>query len=190
VTLLSAALGARVIAFEPDPGARRLLAANIAANPRLAARIDVRPQAVGVQRGILRFGSPKKSGDSMGSILLADHAAVTWEAAAITPGDVAALLGEAERVVLKIDTEGAEYALVPALGPLLGRRTEAAIVAFHPRILARSGGDAASIDRSTEAARSAFSGFAARTLDLAGAGAAISTADNSTVLFQRSRALA
>jgi hypothetical protein len=54
----------------------------------------------------------------MSSALLA-KGADTWTAQGVTPAELAAMLRPDERLVIKLDIEGGEYALVPALGPLL-----------------------------------------------------------------------
>jgi FkbM family methyltransferase len=185
ITLAAAALGARVLAFEPDPRAFELLDANIAANPELASRIAIWQRAVAPRAGRLRFGSPRKPGDSMGSVLLSASAAAIWEAEAVTPQDVAKLVDGRERIVLKIDIEGGEYGLLPAIAPLLTRATRAALVAFHPRLLTANGQRPEAVARLTDGARAAFAGFSCRRLDGSGPMDAVSTAANSTVLFER-----
>ncbi|WP_187829822.1 FkbM family methyltransferase [Labrys sp. KNU-23] len=183
ITLTAAALGADVLTFEPDPRAFELLSANVAANPELAPRIRLHHVAVSPTPGRVRLGSPKKPGDSMGSILAADSGAALWEAEAIQPVDIAAMAGDAERIVVKMDVEGAEYQLLPHLGPLLGPRTVAALIAFHPRLLAKAGRSAAEIEALTATAQPALAAYTLRSLDCEGA--PISRQANSTVLATR-----
>ena len=108
ITLIAAAKGSNVLAFEPDPRAFALLAANVAANPALSRRIRTFERAVAAEAGRLRFGSPRKPGDSMGSLVLADRVAASWEAEAMTVADVASIIADAGRLVFKVDIEGAE----------------------------------------------------------------------------------
>ncbi len=183
ITLTAAALGAEVLAFEPDPRAFELISANIAANPALAPRIRLHHAAVSPTPGRVRLGSPKKPGDSMGSILAADSGAALWEARAILPTDIAAMAGDAERIVLKMDVEGAEYQLLPHLAPLLGPRTVAALIAFHPRLLAKSGRSPAEIEALTATAQSALSAYTLHSLDCEDM--PVSRQLNSTVLLTR-----
>jgi FkbM family methyltransferase len=185
IALTAAALGARVVALEPDPRAHELLVANADANPAFRERIIPLNKAVAVWKGRIRLGSPRKPGDSMGSVLAVGRGRPEWEAETVTPAMVAELAGIASRIVLKIDIEGAEYELAPALGPLLGSATAAAIVAFHPRLLQDAGRSAPEIDALTGVALASFRGFSARDLDGAGAGPAVSTTANSTILFER-----
>lgn len=183
ITLTAAALGADVLAFEPDPRAFELISANVAANPALASRIRLHHAAVSPTPGRVRLGSPKKPGDSMGSVLAADSGAALWEAQAILPADIAAMARDAERIVVKMDVEGAEYQLLPHLAPLLGPRTVAALIAFHPRLLAKAGRSAAEIEALTATAQPALAAYTLRSLDCEGT--PISRQANSTVLATR-----
>lgn len=134
VTLFAASLARRVISFEPDPEAARQLKANIALNPALAGKITVIEKAVWPTPGTLKLGAKKAQGDSMSSV---HHTGsdVTWEVETITPGEIAALIDRGP-VFLKIDTEGAEYSIVPQLTNLAARTDLSALVSFHPRFAA------------------------------------------------------
>jgi hypothetical protein len=107
------------------------------------------------------MGARRKPGDSMSSLLLAG-AGRTWEAATITPGQLAGMIAAEERLFVKIDIEGAEYDLLPAFEPLL-KRAQAVLISFHPKILAAvaTAGESA---RKTRAVLAAFAGFRARSL--------------------------
>jgi FkbM family methyltransferase len=139
ISLLGAGLGAPVIAVEADPAALDQLGRNLAANPALAARVSVLPKALSPVPGPVRMGARRKPGDSMSSALLAGSPA-NWMAEAVTPAELAGMLPGAGRVVAKIDIEGAEYAVLPVLGPVLDGFAEAAVlVSFHPAILEEAG---------------------------------------------------
>lgn len=135
-TLLAARRGARVIAVESDPAALDQLHRNLAANPALAERVTVVPRAIHATAGPLTLGARRKPGDSMSSIHLAD-AATTWTVEAITPRELARMV-DTQRLFVKIDIEGAEYDLLPALEPLIERPSAQVLVSFHPKILAAS----------------------------------------------------
>ncbi|CAH1670843.1 FkbM family methyltransferase [Chelatococcus asaccharovorans] len=175
-SLHAAACGARVIAVEADPAAAAVLRNNIAANPRLAPRISVIERAVAATSAPVTFGARRKPGDSMASMLLADTAAVTWTSQAVTPAELAGLIAPGERPVIKIDLEGAEYGVLPALGPLVAHPQTAVLVSFHPGILAeaRLGADRLSLER---AALEPFSGWLARSVGNHGLGQAIAVDD-------------
>jgi FkbM family methyltransferase len=157
--LYAAGIAQRVIAIEADPAALDQLRRNLAANSDLAQRIEIVPRAVHAHEGHVTMGSRRKPGDSMSSLLLAG-AERTWEAATITPAQVAGMIAADERLVVKIDIEGAEYDLLPALEPLL-ERARAVLISFHPRILAAAE-DAGEAARKTRAALAALAGFRAR----------------------------
>lgn len=162
VSLLAAGLGARVVAVEADPAALAQLRRNLAANPDLAGRVTVVPRAVSAEPGPVRLGARRKPGDSMSSVLLA-AAGTAWETPSVTPAELDALLGEAPALVVKIDIEGGEYRLLPALAPLLARRLPAVILSLHPAILRDSG--AADPTAATVAALAGFAGWQAFRLD-------------------------
>jgi FkbM family methyltransferase len=137
VALYAAARGAaRVIAVEADPEAARDLRANLALNPELAARVTVLERAVAPAPGPVRLGARRKPGDSMSSVLLADEGRDSWTAPGITPAELAALLTPGAPAFVKIDIEGAEYALAPALAPLAARPRTAVLLSFHPQFAA------------------------------------------------------
>lgn len=184
ITLTAAALGATVLALEPDPRAHEMLAGNLAANPDLQPRIRPLARALSPGPGPVRLGSPRKPGDSMASVLLADRAASSWTAEALTPADLAAELPPGP-LVLKLDVEGAEYALLPAMRPLLDR-AGAALIAFHPRILQRIGHGPDVVARLTREALAPLADFAVTVLEIP----ATDTLEqsNATVLFRRERA--
>lgn len=167
VSLYAAARGAGVIAFEPDPAALAGLAANLAANPDLAGRIRVIEGALSAEAGSVRLGARRKPGDSMSSVLLG-LSPTWWEARAVTPGELDGIVGPAADLVVKIDIEGGEYGLLPALAPFLDRRRPAVLLSLHPAILRESGGG--DVEGATRAALAGFAGWRAYALDSAGPG--------------------
>lgn len=166
--LYAATRARRVLAVEADPAALEQLKRNLAVNPDLAQRIEVVAGAIHARQGPVTLGARRKAGDSMSSTLLAasEH---TWTAAAITPAQLADRLRADEKLVIKMDIEGAEYALLPHLGPLLDRAA-AILVAFHPTILAAALGSNRDAARQTRAALAALAGFAAYPVTRDGAG--------------------
>ena len=160
--LYAAGRARRVIAVEADPAALDQLRRNLAVNPDLAERIDLVPRAIHGQEGTVTMGARRKPGDSMSSVLLSG-AERTWQAETITPGQLAGMIREDERVVVKIDIEGAEYELLPSLAPLL-KHAQAVLVSLHPKILAASVNDPGEAARRTRAALAALAGFHSRPL--------------------------
>lgn len=162
LTLLAASAGARVVAVEADPKAQDQLRRNLAANPDLARRVELVPAAISPTPGEVRLGARRKAGDSMSSVLLADSAQ-SWSSPAVTPAMLAERLGAVGRLVIKIDIEGAEYDLLPHLGPLLGSRETVVLVSFHPVILGQAG--ATDVEARLAAALAPFAGWQARAVD-------------------------
>lgn len=138
LSLYAAGQGARVFAVEADPAAVSQLRRNLAANPDLAARVTVLPRAVAAEVGPVRLGACRKPGDSMSSVLLAGDGPASWLVDAITPDDLVAAIGPTDELFVKLDIEGGEYTLLPALGPLLAQ-TSALLAAFHPDMATASG---------------------------------------------------
>lgn len=161
VSLLAAACGARVIAVEADPVALDQFEANRAANPELAARIAVLPVAIAPRAGVIAMGARRKAGDSMSSLLLAD-APGAWPVRAVTPADLSVLCTQAPDLVIKLDIEGGEYDLLPAMAPLLAARPGGPepdlVVSFHRRELIAARGERAAID-ATQAALASLDGW-------------------------------
>lgn len=161
-SLFAAAEGAYVLALEADPAALAQLQANLGSNPELADRIKVLPKAIAAQAGSLRMGARRKPGDSMSSLLLGGVSDQTWDVATITPLLVAAELPGEAGVLVKLDIEGGEYALLPAMAPLLARADRGLILSFHPRALReRHGEDSTAFRRESLAALDALDGWRA-----------------------------
>jgi FkbM family methyltransferase len=116
MSLVAAACGARVVAYEPDPAAADELAANVALNPGFDVTVERVALWTSTGTRPLR-GGPVGLGESMSSFSgRAGRVGSTTvatidgrEAAASWPGDA----------VVKIDVEGAEYRLMPRLRPYL-----------------------------------------------------------------------
>jgi FkbM family methyltransferase len=163
--LFAAALGAdRVVAVEADPRALELLRGNLAANPALAARVSVVAAAAAAGPGPVRLGAARKRGDSMSSALLAG-AADAWDTIGVAPAELVALAGGEGPLVVKVDIEGGEYDLLPALAGALPSRCRRLLVAFHPMLLAAAGTGSPGIKLRTRAIFDALSGFVPTLLD-------------------------
>jgi FkbM family methyltransferase len=164
-TLFAAAHARRVIALEPDPVALRQLRRNISLNPELAARIMVLGRALYTKPGVVTLGSTKRGGDSKSSIVH-ENMHTSWEVETVTPSELGGAIAGDERVFIKIDIEGGEYAVGPQLPPLLGPRTFAVLLSLHPEILIGAGSWRKRLERrlrtaqATNALMAAFSGFA------------------------------
>jgi FkbM family methyltransferase len=128
MTLVAAACGARVIAYEPDPAAADELAANAAMNPGFGVIIE--RAALWTSTGTRQLrGGPAGLGESMSSFsgkserfgsttvptIDAREAAGSW------PPDA----------LIKIDVEGAEYRVIPRLSPFIAAHHPTMILSLH-----------------------------------------------------------
>ena len=146
-------------------------------------------RAAAPEPGMIRLGPARKPGDSMSSILHAGREGA-WEVEVATPAGLMAAvtaLGDGPLTV-KIDIEGGEYALLPPLVAALPERATTLLCAFHPRILAATGVDAATIAARTDSCLEALRGWSVQLLDdlhPVGTLSTVLTARNTTVLCTR-----
>lgn len=184
--LLAAACGATVTAFEPDPAARAGLEANLRANPALGARIAVHPAALSARDGVATMRARRKPGDSMSSLVAGSGEG--WEVRVLSPASLLTLVPPAASRVLKIDIEGGEYAALasPEAAVLVAPPTRAAIVAFHPRLVAAPPEETAA---ATDRILALFAGWRVSILDgpvaPLGDPRATALARETTLLFER-----
>ena len=126
-----------VHAVEASPSHQELLRANIALNPRLAERITTHPCAVGARDGTAALFR-KAYADSGASVFRSVERTGVLQGrkeADVPVRAAAALLdglGLDAATLLKIDIEGAEYEVLPAIAPLLAERQPFLQVSFHP----------------------------------------------------------
>ena len=134
-TALHAALqGASVTTVEADPGALSQLYRNIALNPSLARRINVVAKALSAVPGPIRFGSRRKGGDSMSS-MVHDAMKTAWQVDTISPAELAAMCPAGKRAFLKIDIEGGEYVVLPDADALFALPLAGVHLSLHPQFL-------------------------------------------------------
>ena len=133
-----------VTVFEPSPSHQAFLRANLARNPALARRTTLVPAALAAEAGELTLYR-KAFADSGASLfpvverqsLLRGEPEATVPVLAAAPALVEAGLDAA--TLLKIDIEGAEYAVIPAIADLLHRDLPFLQVSFHPFNLVAEG---------------------------------------------------
>ena len=136
-TLYAANWDVDVFSFEPSPTNHELLVRNVAENPELAARIRLFRHGVGDSDGCLPLYA-KAAADSGSSIFrdIEREGVVSARQDALVPlRDAAAVLQELgvdQHTLIKIDIEGAEYLVLPAIAPLLAERKPWLHVSFHP----------------------------------------------------------
>lgn len=131
--LYAAHLARKVYAFEPDPRAFAELQANAACNPALA--VEPVNAAVGLAEGTARLKVRGAPGDSMSSLIYA-RAGEGYDVRALRLDAFVEARGVEGPLFVKVDVEGFEYALVPALRPLLTGRPAVLYLSTHPWLVA------------------------------------------------------
>ncbi|MCB0790342.1 MAG: FkbM family methyltransferase [Flavobacteriales bacterium] len=126
-SLFAAAQGAVVHAFEPDPVAFGKLQANVLANPALGERIVLNNAAMTKDGRPVRLFTRHRFGDSGSSLL----SRVQDEGSSVEVAGIALQSYVQARSIdridmVKMDIEGGEFTLIPAIRPVLER--------FHPVI--------------------------------------------------------
>lgn len=124
-------------AFEPDPVAFEQLQNNLRANENAAwaDRVVLHPEAIAPKSGSMEMGCRNKKGDSMSSALLSDGED-SWNVKTKALGTFVSEQGlHGEKLFLKIDIEGGEYILLPALCNFLKRENCAVFLSLHPEFL-------------------------------------------------------
>ena len=167
VMSLYAALQVREVhAVEASPSHQALLRGNIALNPELAGRIQVHPVGVGATDGTaaLYRKAFADSGSSMFRSVERTSVLRGQKEADVPVRAMAALLDELgldAATLLKIDIEGAEYAVLPAIAELLTRRQPFLQVSFHPFNIVHEDAYLTTLGRlqATVAAAQALSGY-------------------------------
>ncbi len=137
MTLYAALQVPEVHAVEASPTHQGLLRANIDLNPEVADRIKVHPCAVGPGDGeaALYRKAYADSGSSLFRAVERGGILQGQKEADVPVRAAAALLQEVgldAATLLKIDIEGAEYAVLPAIAALLADRRPFLQVSFHP----------------------------------------------------------
>jgi FkbM family methyltransferase len=136
-TLYAAARVARVTAFEPSPVNYQFLTQNVALNPALAPRITLRNCGLSDRDETLMLYA-KGFGDSGTSIFQDVERARVIRGAPLVEAQLLAAepalraLGVSPRTLVKIDTEGAEYRIVPDIARLLKQVKPFLHLSFHP----------------------------------------------------------
>lgn len=135
-----AALGAQVVAFEPNPHNAGRLRANLERNPQLGARVRVRAEALSNSDGAIEFlQSADLAETSSGSHLagavvpLADLIYEQFERVVVPAVRADTLIagGEAPPTVMKIDVEGAEQLVLEGAQELLRRHKPLLLLEVH-----------------------------------------------------------
>jgi FkbM family methyltransferase len=131
---------ARCIAFEPDPVAFAALTRNVAANADApwADRLTIHDCAINKDGASFTLGGSAEGADSMSSGLFPDSASQWTVRAMRLPDVLAAHRAPGQMTFVKIDIEGGEYDLLPALRDVLADPLVTAFISFHPQLIRRA----------------------------------------------------
>jgi hypothetical protein len=91
--------------------------------------------AIAAKDGEVVLSSAGGGGDSLSTTLGVHNARTSWTVEAIGIATFLARAGAADADFLKLDVEGAEYDVVPAMADYLRERRPELYVAFHPNLL-------------------------------------------------------
>lgn len=130
--LYAAALGAEVSVFEPDPVAFRKLQRNLARNPALARRVTCERTALNARTGTARLLS-KELGNSMSGLVhgSAEHRRDHTTVRTLSVNEFSVLAQFRAADLIKIDIEGGEFDMVPAMRPILRERRPKLYLSLH-----------------------------------------------------------
>jgi FkbM family methyltransferase len=142
LSLYAADRVAEITAFEPSPTNRAFLAANLRLNPRIAQRVTIQPVALGreadkaplYRKGFADSGSSLFQAVERQTILQGQMESIVTIRPAAEALEEAGLDGQ---TLLKIDIEGAEYEVIPAISHLLERHRPFLHLSLHPFNLLR-----------------------------------------------------
>ena len=132
--LYAASKGQRTICIEADPKALRELKTNIALNPELEPLITVIEKAIYPTKGVVQFGSRGQGGDSTSSFTHA-HMTTTWSVETVTPKDLRGIVGKPRHLFIKMDIEGGEYFVFPALIDAFRPLNPTIVLSLHAKFL-------------------------------------------------------
>lgn len=128
LALVAAKRGATVTAYEPDPVALAVLGSNLQLNPDVAGCITVVARALGTSNESVSLAS-SKLGNSMSS--LAHGGAESVSVAALDAKEWSATSAFLTADVLKIDIEGAEFAVIPRMRRAFRVRRPVLLISVH-----------------------------------------------------------
>lgn len=128
------------LAFEPDPVAFAALTRNVAANAAAewSPRLTIHDCAINADGQPFTLGGTSEGADSTSSALFPGRESQWTVRAMRLPDVLAAHRAPGQPVFLKIDIEGGEYSLLPAIPDILADPLVTAFISFHPRMLAHA----------------------------------------------------
>ena len=133
LSIVAASLGARVLAFEPEPSVFEKAFNNIMLNPIIASQVDLQNKAISCQNGTLHLA--KTDPDVLSSISSAKNKGNESTIEIVSLSDVIdGFHRKARRLIIKIDIEGAEWKLFSKQEILKNLQKHQALIllAIHP----------------------------------------------------------
>ncbi len=135
IALYAATRARQVYAFEPDPAAYAELRRNRDLNPNLPlACIEA---AIDLQAGKSYVGISGQPGDSRSSMLFLHRSG--WEVETVALETFIKGVDRQGRVFIKVDVEGHEYKLIPALVTCVRELNAMVYLSTHANVIARHG---------------------------------------------------
>jgi len=117
----------KVIALEPIPKAFGELKANLQMNPELSGRVEIMNRAMGAEDGHKEMTNGGNSMDRIASLI---------DVPIISISTLRKIHPELESIgFVKIDTEGYERVIVPALGNFFKQKRPVALISLHENII-------------------------------------------------------
>jgi FkbM family methyltransferase len=118
---------------EADPYAYAELSENVARNHSRLHNVTIHNICLAKSTGSVRLGTRSRPGDSMSSILFGD-APQSWTAHGLHFADLLERFQISDCAFIKMDIEGGEYTLIPAMVPRLLATRPTLYLSLHPRL--------------------------------------------------------
>ena len=132
VTLLyGCQIARRAYGIEPDPIAFAELKGNVQANRPLTDNVELVEACIARRSGTVAFGNCGEGGDSVSSLLFANRR-THWMVKALTFDDFLRQHRITDCNFIKMDIEGGEYALLPAMREWLRTHRPTVHLSLHP----------------------------------------------------------
>ena len=127
-------LARKAYGIEPDPVAFAELEANVALNLSSTKNVVLVKGCIAAKCGAVCLGNKQRGGDSTSSMLFGSEE-THWTVDGMTLDALAAAHGIDDCSFIKMDIEGGEYLVLPAMKDYLRRRRPTIYVSFHPACL-------------------------------------------------------
>jgi FkbM family methyltransferase len=119
-------------AIEPDPTAYRILLSNIALNKSMVRKITIFNGAITNKTGSASLSARLFFGDSMSTILKSGSAQIV-QVPTLTFSDLIKKFKIKDCNFIKMDTEGAESVILPAMSSYIRSNHITMLISFHPQ---------------------------------------------------------